>query len=103
MIRIASFMLAVSLGVAPALSANYSATLASPAPGRFIVRDIVWHCGPAACQGVTAEGRPIVLCQALARQTGRVVSFLVDGRAFSADELDRCNASAKSRPAEARQ
>jgi hypothetical protein len=43
----------------------------------------------------------VVLCQSLAKHAGRVESFLVDGRAFTPAELDRCNASAKSQPAQA--
>jgi hypothetical protein len=36
-----------------------------------------------------------VICQSLAKRTGRIESFIVDGRAFTSAELDRCNASAK--------
>jgi hypothetical protein len=64
-------------------------------------RDIIWTCGPDACQGATAESRPIVLCEGLAKKAGRIDSFLVDGRALSAAELDRCNAAAKAQPAKA--
>jgi hypothetical protein len=38
----------------------------------------------------------VVLCQSLAKQAGRVDSFIVDGRAFAVNELERCNASAKT-------
>jgi hypothetical protein len=37
-----------------------------------------------------------VLCQSLARRAGHIDRFLVDGRAFSQAELDRCNASART-------
>src|SRR6476661_5595732 len=90
---------AIALATAPAAAANYSAKLSVPTSERFIARDIVWSCGPAACQGATQESRPAVLCQSLAKRAGRVGSFLVDGRAFSPAELDRCNASAKAPPA----
>ncbi len=80
----------------PASAATYSAKLAVPASGRIIARDIVWKCGPAACQGTTDESRPLILCQSLAKRAGRVDSFIVDGLAVSAAELDRCNASAKA-------
>jgi hypothetical protein len=95
MIRSASFLLGLALAAAPAGAATYSATLANPTTGRFIARDISWNCGPAACQGATEESRPAVLCQSLAKRAGRIASFLVDGRAFTPAELDRCNASAK--------
>ena len=54
--------------------------------------------GPAAadaCQGSTDASRPLVLCQDLAKRAGRLESFIADGRALGAAELDKCNASAK--------
>ncbi|HVU31037.1 MAG TPA: hypothetical protein VHE36_11625 [Sphingomicrobium sp.] len=98
MLRSVSLFLGLAI-TAPALAANYSATPAQPASGRFIARDITWSCGAAACQGATAESRPVVLCQGLAKQVGRIETFLVDGRAFTPTELERCNASAKPQPA----
>jgi hypothetical protein len=96
-----SILMLSALAAAPAFGASYSAKLASPTNERFIARDIVWACGADACQGATEESRPVVLCESLARHAGRVDSFLVDGRAFSAAELDRCNASAKPSPSKA--
>ena len=87
---------AVLLAAAPVVAATYSAKPASPTTARFIARDITWACGPAACQGSTEESRPAVLCQALAKRAGRIDSFLVDGRAFSPAELDKCNTAAKA-------
>jgi hypothetical protein len=101
MIRSASFLFALVLAAAPAGASTYSATLATPTTARFIARDISWNCGAAACQGATDESRPFVLCQSLAKHAGRIESFLVDGRALPAAELDRCNASAKVQPASA--
>lgn len=101
MIRSSAFLTLAFLACAPAAAASYSATLTSPTTGRLIARDIVWNCGPAACQGATEESRPAVLCQSLAKRAGHVERFLVDGRAFTGAELDRCNASAKAEPAKA--
>jgi len=84
------------IAAAPAFAANYSATLSVPATGRLVASDIVWSCGGAACQGATDESRPVVLCQSLAKRTGRIESFLANGRAFTPAELDRCNAFAKA-------
>jgi hypothetical protein len=95
MLRPILMLSALGLIAAPAAAASYSAKLAVPTSERFIARDIVWACGADACQGSTQESRPAVLCQSLAKRAGKVDSFLVDGRAFSAAELDRCNASAK--------
>ena len=88
-------ILPVLLAALPAAAATYSAKLAVPSSGRVIARDIVWNCGPNACQGATEESRPLVLCQSLAKRAGRIDSFIVDGREVSGPELDRCNASAK--------
>jgi hypothetical protein len=101
MIRLALGVSAIFFAAGSATAATYSAKLAVPSAGRVIARDIVWNCGPAACQGATEESRPVVLCQSLAKRAGRIDSFLVDGRAFSPAELERCNASAKAQPASA--
>ena len=101
MIRSISFLVGMAVAAAPAVASNYFATLASPTNGRLIARDISWNCGAAACQGATEESRPAVLCQSLAKRAGHVDSFLVDGRAFTPAELERCNASAKPQPAQA--
>jgi hypothetical protein len=81
---------------APAAAANYTARLATPVGQRFIARDIVWACGPGACQGVTGDSRPAVLCQSLAKHAGKIDSFLVDGRAFTDAQLAQCNTAAKA-------
>lgn len=96
MIRSASFIFfGIALGAAPVAASTYTATLAVPATGRFIARDITWNCGSAACQGATDESRPVVLCESLAKRAGRIESFIVDGRSFAPAELNQCNASAK--------
>lgn len=96
MLRPALFLSALAVIAAPASAASYSAKLAAPASGRIVARDINWACGADGCQGATGESRPAVLCQALAKRAGRVDTFAVDGRAFTAAELEKCNASAKA-------
>jgi hypothetical protein len=96
MLRSALIVSALAFAATPAAAATYSARLTAPASGRLIARDIVWNCGPAACQGATDDSRPAVLCEGLAKRAGPVTEFLVDGRALSASELDRCNARAKA-------
>ena len=56
----------------------------------------MWNCATGTCQGATDESRPAVICQNLARTAGKVGSFLADGRAFSATEIDKCNTAAKA-------
>lgn len=98
MLRPAFALTALALA-APASAATYSARLLAPANGRFITRDIVWQCGPAACLGATEHGRPLTLCQSLAKRAGPVASFVANGRSIGPVELDRCNASAGTVPA----
>ena len=96
MFRTVMIASAAVLFAAPAAAATYSAKPVVPTSEKFIARDIVWTCGQAACQGATAGSRPAVLCQSLAKHAGRIESFVVDGRAFSAAELDKCNSAAKA-------
>ena len=98
MLRALVILSAFGLAGAPAAAATYSAKPVVPTTERIIARDIVWNCGPAACQGATKESRPAVLCQSLAKKAGRIETFTVDGRAFVPAELDKCNAAAKPRP-----
>lgn len=91
-----AFLLAATVVAAPAFAATYSAKPAVPAEGKIIGRDISWACGPAACSGNTDAGRPVVLCQDLAKHAGAIESFIVDGSALSADDLAKCNKYAKS-------
>ena len=100
MFRFFFILAALGLAAAPAAAASYSATLATPATGRFIARDIVWNCGVAACQGATEESRPVVICESLAKRAGQIESFLVNGNALSPADLQRCNASARPQPGE---
>ena len=101
MLRSVLAFASIAIAVAPAAASTYSAKPAVPVSQRFITRDITWACGPAACQGATENGRPVVLCQSLAKRAGHIDSFVVNGRALSAAELERCNASAKNSPASA--
>ena len=88
---------AAALVAAPATAATYSAKPAiQPEASRIIARDISWICGPDACQGSTAESRPAVLCQGLAKRAGQLTSFVANGRAFGETELAKCNLSAKA-------
>ena len=96
MTRFAAIFTAAALLAAPALAGSYSAKpLTAPATAKIIGKDISWACGADGCQGSTQASRPLVLCQDLAKRAGRLQSFVADGRALSADQLDKCNASAK--------
>ena len=88
-------LLAAAAVAAPATAGTYTARTAAPAKdAKIIARDIVWNCVGGACRGNTLQSRPQVLCQGLAKRAGRLSTFAVDGRAFNAAELDKCNARA---------
>lgn len=96
MIRFAVFFTAAALLLAPAFAGTYSAKPAVAPTARHIVgRDISWVCGTNACQGSTDQSRPIILCQDLAKRAGRLESFVANGRALSATELDKCNSAVR--------
>jgi hypothetical protein len=80
---------------APAAAATYSAKPAIPASGRIATANVLWTCGSGSCVGSTDNSRPVVLCQGLAKEAGRIDSFTVDGREIAPDEMARCNASAR--------
>ena len=96
MTRFAAIFTAAALLSAPAVAGTYSAKpIVAPAAAKIIGKDISWVCGADTCKGSTDASRPLVLCEDLAKRAGRLQSFVVDGRALSSAELDKCNASAK--------
>ena len=95
MIRPLIALAASALVAVPATAATYTAKTSTQAPAKIAARDILWTCGSGACTGSTQNSRPVVLCQGLAKQAGRIESFAVDGREMAAADLDRCNASAR--------
>ena len=95
MIRAATAIVLAALAAAPALATNYSAKPIAAVGQKVVARDVIWACGPAACQGSTEEGRPAIICQSLAKKVGRLENFVANGRAFASAELDRCNAAVK--------
>lgn len=86
---------AAMLSPAMASASTYSAKPLAPAAKRLVAGGINWTCGPDACLGATDESRPLVLCQGLAKRAGRLESFAVNGHAFAASELDKCNSAAR--------
>src|SRR4030095_12119974 len=91
MTRIAALFAATALFAAPAVAGSYSAKpLSVPASAKIIGKDISWTCGANGCQGATETGRPLVICQDLAKRAGRLESFTVDGRALGRSEEPAC-------------
>ena len=95
MSRLAVLIAATAFAAAPAAAGTYSAKpIAVPAANKIVGKDISWSCGANGCRGSTDTSRPLVICQDLARRTGRLESFVADGRALGAAELEKCNARA---------
>jgi len=88
-------LFAALAAAAPAGAATYVGKPVAPvSQSKFVARDIVWANAGGIYQGRTDESRPLVLCQSLAKRTGRLESFTVDGQAFAGADLAKCNAVA---------
>ena len=90
-------ILSLALVSAPAFAAGFQAeTNSAPAQERFVARDSIWRCAGTSCVSTNRTStRPAIVCAALAREVGALKSFSADGRAFGAEELQRCNARAR--------
>jgi hypothetical protein len=88
-------VLAAIAAAAPASAATYAGKPAAPvSDAKFVARDIIWANAGGTFKGSTAESRPLVLCQSLAKRAGRLESFTVDGKAFADADLAKCNSAA---------
>ncbi len=88
-------LLAALALAAPAGAATYAGKPATPVSAtKFVARDIVWSNSDGIYQGSTAESRPLVLCQSLAKRAGRLESFTVNGKAVADADLAKCNSVA---------
>jgi hypothetical protein len=90
-------ILSLALLSAPALAGSFQAApTARPAQAQFVARDSIWHCSDAGCVSTNATAtRPAIVCSALVRQVGALTAFSANGRSFSAEELQACNARAR--------
>jgi hypothetical protein len=99
MTRFAAMFVVAALAAAPAAAGTYSAKpIAAPATTKIIGKDISWARAGDSYRGSTDTGRPLVICQDLAKRAGRLESFIADGRALSTADLDKCNAKAGGAP-----
>ena len=75
-------------------------SLETPAAAKtkIIAGGAVFVCEGAECVAATAPDRTlsVISCKALAKEVGRVTAFSGAAKTFDADELSRCNASAKT-------
>jgi hypothetical protein len=96
MLRYAILSLALVSG--PAFAAGFQAeTSTAPTQAQFVARDSIWRCAGTSCVSTNRTStRAAIACAALARETGALRSFSADGRAFTAEQLQACNARARS-------
>lgn len=96
MLRAAILSLAFVSAPVFAQSHYRAETAAAPAQARFLARDNLWRCAGSACESARTAARPAIVCATLVREVGRLNSFAVEGRAFSAEQLESCNARARA-------
>ena len=91
------FLAAAVLVATPALANTYRAEPASPpTKTRFAARDNAWSCAGTTCTSARSAARPAIVCATLVREVGALTSFSVQGRAFTTEELQACNARARN-------
>ena len=84
-----------AFAASPAAASHYVAEpAAAPAQPKLIVRGTMWKCGEAGCTAGKSNSRPAIVCSTLAREIGPLRSFSAAGVALSAQDLEKCNASA---------
>lgn len=95
MFRFAVFALAFASAPAFAASQYHAAPVAPPGQERVVARDNLWRCGEAGCTTGRSGARPAIVCAMLVREVGALRSFNVQGRPFTAEELEICNRRAR--------
>jgi hypothetical protein len=94
MIRTAILALALAGSPAFASSHYHAQPAAKPDAAKIVLRDTVWKCGDAGCEGSKSTSRPATVCAVLAKEVGTLRSFTADGSALSPEQLEKCNARA---------
>ena len=71
----------------------YRADFAEPVEsGIKVVRGTAWACEGTTCVADKGTSRPLIICQRLAKKTGAVTNFSVEGEALPAEQLAKCQA-----------
>ena len=93
--KISMLTMAMLAGPAWAGGPGYEVTLAAPAAKeRIVAHGLLWRCADTRCMAAAGNSRPLIVCQALAREAGPVTSFRSGGDALAAEQLARCNGQA---------
>jgi hypothetical protein len=89
---------AALLGAVPAVAqgAYYVAKPAAELKKASIVtRNTVWKCNDGVCLAPKATDRAAIMCELVARETGKLEFFTVGGAQLDEAALGKCNARAK--------
>lgn len=90
-----SFLLA-SAALAQPIGYYAATPVSAPAKPQLITQGTLWKCADGVCVANKAPVRDMILCQMVAQNVGQLQSFSVQGTAFDADALAKCNTRAKS-------
>ncbi|PTS87634.1 hypothetical protein DBR17_05650 [Sphingomonas sp. HMWF008] len=83
---------AATAGEAP----YYAATpVTAPAKTTLITSGTVWKWHTTAFTANKATQRDAIMCELVAKSTGKLASFTAGGQEFDAASLEKCNARAK--------
>jgi len=64
---------------------------------KVIADSAVFVCAADSCTAVSYKTPTLRGCKAIAKEAGAVVSYTVDDKALSADDLAKCNAAAQAK------
>lgn len=100
MIRLAVLAATAALVAAmPAAAQSRAGYIAAPVAAKagesFITRGVMWRCTDTGCVAPKGSSPAKVVCELTVREVGALTAFSVDGLAFDAEQLARCNARAK--------
>ncbi|MDG5489488.1 CC_3452 family protein [Sphingomonas sp. FW199] len=99
MIRLALLAAALVSAAAPAMAQSRAGYMAAPAAAKagesFITRGVMWRCTDNGCVAPKGSSPAKVVCELAVREVGTLTAFAVDGLAFDAEQLAKCNAKAK--------
>ena len=99
MIRMLSIAAAATLAAAPLAAQSgpyYVATpAAAPTKTSLVTRSTLWKLSNNAYVAPRGTDRDAILCELLARETGKLAAFSAGGKAFDDAALTKCNARAK--------
>ncbi len=68
----------------------------APPQDQLVAHDLLWRCAGERCVAQAGNSRVAIVCEALAKAAGPLVSFTSGDDALAPERLARCNAAAKT-------